>query len=391
MPEANTCVVQHPHEKIEIFYPAEEISASGQRTLLYANHASMDKLPIVIPEYIPDEYHDIWVGMTEQSRRFALESYNDPEQLVAFLALQIPVEKQARESAKKTHKIIAAAATQEQLKLFSPFPTELTRTTCFFPMSTKEMANRPYIKEMVIASHSWGEVVYSGPKLSVFDEDLLMFLLAAINEANEKFIDQVDGVRTYTYRGSLHKILHAKNVKRAIGKGDYKDALASFKLMTGARLDLTTTTIGPGGKKIPKKTTFKNLITGGEYDHETGAFVCSVNPYFYETYAAGTVTWMDVAMRARIKSPNAKALYRFIQSHREDRWQGPYMTLAASLNIDLNLPNNKIRAHIRSSISDLIELDVLLQGSRLEANNVILLRNPKPHPKKKIAGQKQLK
>lgn len=374
-------------------HPVEAISPSGQRTLFCDTSGGMKNLPIVIPDFIPEDLHDIWIGLSDESRIFALDANaNDPQGLIDFLALHKPIEKLAQESAKSNHKTIMAASSQEQLKLFSPFPTELTRTTCFFPMGREEMKTRPYIKEMVIADHSWGKAVYSGPKLSVFDEDLLMYLLAAINEANEKFIDHVDGKRTYTYRGSLHKILHVKNPDRQIGKQDYKAALSSFKLMTNASIDLTTTTTGPGGKKIPKKTTFTSLIMGGEYDHESGEFVCTVNPYFYETFAAGQVTWMDVAIRARIKSATGKALYRFIQSHREDRWQGPLMTLSASLNLDLSQPATKHREKLKLAITELIDLEVLLKGSVIEGNTAILLRNPKPQSSKKLtSGTKRLK
>jgi len=345
---------------------------------------------------LPSEYKEIFDKLSEPERVFLLDHYkSQPEELRTLLkrlsnAATESISVDAQRTAKEIHTKISTAATKEQLKLFTPFPTQMTRTSAFFPMSKNEMSERAYIKEMVIASHSWGEVVYSGPKLSVFDEDMLMFLLAAINGANEKFVDQIDGVRTYTYRGSLHKILLFKGVEKP-SKRDYVEALNSFKLMANARFDLTTHTVGPGGKKTPKKTVFKNLIVGGEIDHETKEFCCTVNPFFYETYAAGQVTWLDVVMRARLKSPIAKALFRFVQSHREDRWQGPLMTLSASLNLDLSLPANKLRARIREAIKDLVEYDILLSNSHLQANTVTLFRNPKPHPKKKIATKKPTK
>lgn len=364
--------------------PPVEVVAPQQQASLFDDAIIAIQNRIDIPDIVPGEYHAIWMGLSVESKRFALDSCeNDVKQMVDFLALHVPTE-QVVEPAKKSQKDLATVH-KKQLRLFSPFPTDLTRISPFFPMATKDMRNRKYIKKMVIASHAWGTLVYSGPQLSVYEEDLLLYLLAAINESNEKFTDEIEGKRTYTYRGSLQNILQAKNVKRRLSASDYEEALASFKLMAGAVIDMTTSTI-IDGKKTPKKTDFNNLIVGGTYDHETGHFVCTINPYFFNSQELGQVTWLDVAMRGKIKSPTAKALYRFVQSHRDDRWQGPYLTLSASLNLDIDQPAFKIRQRINNAIKELVSLKVLNGGSTVAGNTVILSRIPQPHPKKKIAA-----
>ncbi|WP_052440444.1 RepB family plasmid replication initiator protein [Geobacter sp. OR-1] len=285
---------------------------------------------------------------------------------------------QAKKQAKEIRKaVIEGAGTPEQLKLpLSPLPTELTRTSPFFPMSKQEMSTREYIRDMIIADHAWGSIKYSGPKLSVYEEDMLIILLALLNEANNRIKTEVDGQTTYTYRGSLLQLLKMKGINKP-GKNHYEDALSAFKLMTSARFDLTTNR-QEGKKKIPKKTTFKNLIMGGEYDHDTGEFTVTINPYFYEAYAAGEVTMIDAQMRSQINSPIAKALFRFMQSHRDDCWYGPLMTISAALNLDMTLPKAKLRERLKKSVGELVKLNVLTKESRIEGDHVTIVRQSKP-------------
>ena len=356
--------------------------ASHTQNSLFDDGIMAIKNTLDIPDIVPDEYHAIWCGLSDETKRYSLDTYHDKKQMSDFLSLHVPVKH--AEVVTKAGKKDLTTISKKQMRLFSPYPTEFTRVSPYFPMSTREMGDRKYLKEMVIASHAWGTLVYSGPKLSVYEEDLMLYLLAAINESNEKFSDEIDGLMTYTYRGSLQNILQAKNPNRRLASSDYADALAGFKLMAGAVLTLTTTTFADG-KKSPKETNFKNLIVGGAYNHETGDFSCTVNPFFFSSIELGQVTWLDVAMRGRIKSPIAKALYRFVQSHREDRWQGPLLTLSASLNMDSGLPVFKTRERLKSAIKELVSLKILQGVSAVAGNTAILSRTSQPHPKKLVA------
>src|ERR1039457_753523 len=188
----------------------------------------------------------------------------------------------------------------EQLKFaFAPFPTELTRTSPFFPMSFQEMKNREYIRDMVIAQHSWGQIKYRGPKLSTYDEDILMALLAILNETRNRYATEVDGELTYTYKGPLLPILKLKGTEQP-GKDHYEQAIEAFKLMTSAAFELTVNKRTPRGKRATSKVFFTNLVSGGLWDPEKKELTVSVNPYFYQCFAAGNVTMIDVLIRASL-------------------------------------------------------------------------------------------
>ena len=394
MPQANSVRAERPYlASIENFR-----NHKNQPAVVIPKQSDLFDIPLSvpaeghadIPESIPYEFHGIWESMSAGTKKFAMDSFaNDPEELRSFLEIHQPIEQMAVESAKKTHQEIAKVKSQKQLKLFSPFPTELTRTSPFFPMGTKEICKRTLLSDVEIASHSWGKILYTGPKLSVTDEDLLLYLLATINEANEKYIGfDENGRKTYSYKGSIYKILKMKvGDKRQPTTSDYTDAISSIKLMTGAVISLVTYRNTPEGKKVPKATNFSSLLTGGTYDYETGQISISVNPFFFETYQLNSVTWMDVAIRSGMKSPISKALYRFVMSHQADRWQGEMMKLAASMNLDPNLPANKVRDRIRGAIKEMVAIGVLKQGSCVESNTVILIRVPVVLPKKKVSGK----
>lgn len=84
---------------------------------------------------------------------------------------------------------------------------------------------------------------------------------------------------------------------------------------------------------------------------------------------------MDVIRRAELKSPIAKSLYRFIQSHRDDHWQGHFLTLPSTLNLEETLPNFKKRDRIRFAIRRLIAAKMLTRASGFKKNapNVVTL------------------
>ncbi|MBF0515334.1 MAG: hypothetical protein HQK81_14905, partial [Desulfovibrionaceae bacterium] len=96
---------------------------------------------------------------------------------------------------------------------FAPMPTDLCRVSPFFPMSKNEMANRVYLKDMVITKSAWGEINYRGQKLSIYEEDALMAVLAAIDATHEK--------QGYIYDGPSLPILKIMGYDKP-GKNHYK-------------------------------------------------------------------------------------------------------------------------------------------------------------------------
>lgn len=277
--------------------------------------------------------------------------------------LPAPTEEHAKASAAAIRKAVVpqGQAKPEQAYLpFAPMPTELCRVSPFFPMSHAEAANRPYITNLVITKSSWGDLQYTGEKLSIYEEDALLAVLAILENFRE---DKT----VYTYEGPALPILKLMGYEKP-SKAEYSRLEAAFRRMAGATFTLFI-------KDVIRTT--ENIISKIAVDMETRRFTIALNPYFTEQYIAGSVTWLDVVNRRKLKKVSAKALFRFIQSHRKD-WQGHFMTLAASLNLNLENETREIRRQIKDAVAELRKHGMLdktsgfLRGSK----DVVRLARP---------------
>ena len=349
---------------------------------------AMSKFPV--PTDIPAELVEIWEHITEDQKHDILRVQDTEMRVILLKSYKTHISRQdedAKKQAEEIHQAIIPSGQPrpEQMRFsFAPFPTQLTRTSPFFPISTQEIGTREYIRDMIIASHSWGTMSYSGPKLSVYEEDYLMIILALLCDVNSRIEETGGGEPTYTFVGTIRQILHLKGIENP-GANYYRLVIESMKLMASASFTLTTKKTGGKGKKPEGDTIYvNNIITNIMYKTGSGDIRITVNPFFYQAYGQGLVTWIDVQTRAKLKSPNAKALYRFVMSHRDDHWEGPLLTLAVAINLDPEMPKNKIRVRLRKAIHELVEAEVLLAGSEVYGDVVKLLRTARKGVQKKI-------
>ena len=257
----------------------------------------------------------------------------------------------------------------EQLVLpMAPLPTDLARVSPFFPLAKKDMTKREYLRKEVIADHAWGKLEYSGPKLSIYEEDVLLALISIMQKGVNTRVDPTaDGGQTYTYQGPISPIIEVMGLSEA---GEiYAKIIRSLELMTGAVMTMTV-----GKKKGERLQQFSSIMSGGLWDEKTRTLTVSINSYFLQMYITGSITWLDVRLRTRLTSTNAKALYRFVASHRDDEWRGGMMHVAAAINLDLTLPKFKIRERLRGAISDLVDESVLKPESNLKGDILTLIR-----------------
>ncbi len=275
------------------------------------------------------------------------------------------IEVQARQTSEEITKKIAPNGKfpPEQMRIpFCPMPTDMCRVSPFFPMARQKLGERQYIRDLIITNSSWGEIKYTGAKLSTYEEDVLMAILAILDSAKNRHITEIEGENTYTYKGPLLPILKLIGYTK-YGKTNYNHILAALELMTATCIKLTAYKRTSRGKRKKVMVMGDNIVTHYKWDEEIRELTVTVNPYFYECYVAGSVTLLDAMMRAKIKSPIAKSLYRFMQSHRENIWQGHFLTLSNALNIDNNQPDKEIKRYIKRAVSELIQKELLSSES----------------------------
>jgi hypothetical protein len=290
------------------------------------------------------------------------------------------VQAEAEKQADEVRDIIAPGGklppVQESLFKWAGFPTDMTRVSPFFPMNVKDLKDRPFMKNLVITAAHWGEITYSGPKLSTYEEDSLLVLLACLEGVSKHRSETTDkdGRKTYTYRGPALPLLRALGYKKPNNK-DYRRLTDSLKLLTVAGVDLRVSSGQKnGGKKEPRFTSMSAMLANVSWDNEKKVLSATINPFFYEAYLAGTVTLMDVAKRMALSGTIARSLYRFVQSHRDNPvFSGHYLTLAQVLNMDTEQPGRKLRELLKRAISELIKKGVLTKKSRFVSQDIVVL------------------
>lgn len=265
---------------------------------------------------------------------------------------------------------------QENLFKWAGFPTDMTRVSPFFPLNVKDLKDRPFLKGLVITAAQWGEITYTGPKLSTYEEDSLLVLLACLEMVSKHRSETTDkdGRKTYTYRGPALPLLRALGYKQPSGK-DYKRLIESLRLLTVAGVDLRVSARPKNGaKKEPRYTTMSAMLANVSWDNKDKVLSATINPFFYEAYLAGTVTLMDVAKRMSLSGTIARSLYRFVQSHRDNPvFSGHYLTLAQVLNMDTEQPGRKLRELLKKAIAELTKNGILTKKSRFVSQDIIQL------------------
>lgn len=216
-------------------------------------------------------------------------------------------------------------------------PTEMARTSPFFPMGRKDMKDRPIYQNFVI-ENSWGRITISGPKLSIYDESVLLALLIlAKRHKNERF------------QTSYAELCDLMNVAR--GANPYRAIRDSLKRLAGAVVD-TELYASISKKKVVESVTGV-MVTHVRQQEKTSSVEVEISPYFLALYGANLATALDVEKRSKLKGDTAKALYRFIETHRQSHVPFGLLTLCHGINVNTEQPLFEIRRQIRIALAEL--------------------------------------
>ena len=323
----------------------------------------------------------------DEAKQRALESIKDPklQKLFENIFEKTTIEKEALQTAEELKKSVPtdakAGGTQMWLPV-CPMPTDLCRISPFFPINRNEIKERAFIEDMIIMKSAWGEIQFCGPKLSTYEEDVLMAILALLNNKNKRSETTADGKDTYTYKGPFYPLLRLIKGPKP-NKLEYKRVHRALKLLNVSGFNL----IIFRDNKIQKEY-LSNILTYAEWNHETKELKITLNPYFYEIYMKGNFTLIEIEQRMRLKSPISKALHRFVLSHRDNTWQGHFLTLGASLNLNLEQAHFHIRQGIKEAIRQLIKEAILTKESKFISQDIIKLVRKSESAERKKALKK---
>lgn len=250
-------------------------------------------------------------------------------------------------------------------------PNEICRVSPFFPLQNNQLSKRLYLKDEVIVENAWGRIVYSGPQLSVYDEDVLLALLAILSDPSKRKLTKVENVDTYKYEGSLLPIVRLAGLTKC--KNNYDFVKSSCRTMMSSVFEIQTFYYKDGIKKT-KSRILTNIMIFIHNDEKTNKHTFIINPYFFDLFTKGNFALIDIERRNRIKGNIAKSLYRFAISH-QSTWKGHFLTLADAINLNKELPNYIKRHKIKKAIEELKKLKLLSDQSSINGDLVTICKH----------------
>lgn len=257
--------------------------------------------------------------------------------------------------------ILQITGKPQQLKL-AFMPTTMARTSPFFPMSKQEMKERPQEKDLII-ENNWGRITFSGPRLSIYDESVLLGLLVLAKRQKDNIV-----------KTSYSELCETMSITR--GKNQY--AAISSALERLKKSSIYTVLY----KADSEKKEVARVIDGGiigtvdrETETQTGKINIELNSYFLGLYAANLTTSLNVDERAKLKGDTTKALYRFIQAHKPGPVPFGLLTLCLAINLDTEQPLKEIRRQIKTALAELKKHGHIKKGSIDKADNIYLTRD----------------
>jgi len=251
--------------------------------------------------------------------------------------------------------------------VFSFMPTTMTRTSPFFPMSKRQMKDRP-IEQDLTWETPWGRITVSGKRLSIYDESVLLSLLALVKKYQAE-----------TFTTTQYELCKIANVKPA--RDTYNAIWKSIDRLAGTKINIEIWEGKGQSRKLTQEMTGAIISWAGRNTKNRKLKVV-INPYFIYMYAEGFLTNLDLKFRAALKGDTSKALYRFFQGQKPLYSKGKYEIQLLKLCMAINLETNnvdlfRLREQIRKGLRELRKQDYLTRWKLNKQDYVIVWKSAK--------------
>lgn len=235
-----------------------------------------------------------------------------------------------------------------QLNSSAPAPTEpkdpvgylstvLARTSPFWPVSKAQMKNRPHYKDFVIENR-WGKIIINGPLLSIIDENVLLVLtFIAVN------------TKSNNIKTSLSNL--CKLLCKSRGANQYASIVQSLTRLGQVSVVIHVYDQESSVKKI-SSINFGSIITGN-IDPDSTNIDISLNSYFLDQYLGKLSTSIHLGTRSKLHSDVAKALHRFLSTHKKFEYPFNLQTLCDAINLNTDQKTKKIRFILKKAFAEL--------------------------------------
>lgn len=239
----------------------------------------------------------------------------------------------------------------------APLPTPLCRVSPFFILPRKDLKNRKFVRDLTIVQNSWGEINYTGPILSIFEEDLILAILAIADP------------HTLSYSGPIYPILKLLGLTR--GKKNYRRIISATKLLMASCIEIKECR---SKKKNETTIIFTHLLQGAGWKEKEKIYDVQLHEAFRGYFSQNRITTLDLKIRTSLTSGVAKAIHRFIMSHDATRWEGDTKKLEKAINLNQDQPDKEKKRTLKDAIQQLINKNILHPKSGIGDNSLVLLQ-----------------
>ena len=253
-------------------------------------------------------------------------------------------------------------------EVFSFVPHQMAKVSVFFPMSRAEMTQERRRISKIEHETPWGKVIIEGIKLSIFEEDVFLALMALVGKDNELQRDS----HGYLLETTLKKVVGRLYGGPGYTQASYERILRSLKNMQLVNFQLVTGEWKKRGKERLKVKTIRsigNIVSSFKYVEESKDIKIWFNPSFFEYFLISMLTHVNLTARRKLKKDGSKALLRFISAHSKPKPMH-IVTVLGAINFNTDQPMKKLREHFRGFVRELKAIGALGPRTRIRRDVV---------------------
>lgn len=276
---------------------------------------------------------------------------------------EAPIEKDVEEFKKEVLK----APLKEEQKIFAFLPHQMAKTSIFFPMSDRDLKEENRKIGRIEHETGWGRVVIEGVKLAIFEEDIFLVLMKI---AKDQFRSDKNGHFVETSMKEIVNTLYGSSGYTKKSFERVERALDNFQLV---RFELATFDWTKKGKervKTETKRSIGGIVQSYKYNKKTKELKIYFNPHFMAYFLESMLTNIDFSLRRRLKKDGAKAMLRFLSTHKNPG-RMHMLTVLSALNYNINQPMYSLRRRFKQFVAELKKNGVLGSKTKLSKDDTI--------------------
>lgn len=292
----------------------------------------------------------------------------DPGLRKAVEGLKATLEKSGfRQEVNELKATILKKPIHPEQQFFSFLPHQLAKTSIFFPMSDRELKEENRHITKIEHDTNWGKVIVQGVKLAIFEEDILLALLALL----DKNLSKLNlGIGLAININEIIAILYGRTGYSKTNEDVILRALKHFELVS---FDLIVGDWKKHGKerlKVERIRSVGNIISGYDYDTATKSLKIYFNPHFLAYFAESMLTNLNLTQRRKLKKDGSKALLRFLSAH-TNPGRMHMLTVLNAINYNTDQPLYRLRSRLKSFIVELKKNGILGNKTKLFQDDMV--------------------